>query len=106
PPIASFSASVLPGCVLANGLSIGNAASNATGLASATAFFLFCAIWLEFPQSQCPVMNNGVTTPRGANPQGDFAANLQIQLPLMQGQSLIGADTMGGTVTTRLSGVP
>lgn len=106
-PIPSFSASVLPGCVLANGLTIGNAGSGGTtaptGLASATAFFLFVALWTQFPQSTCTTQFNGATVARGANAAADWAAGRVITTPLMQGATLIGADANG---TSRLAGVP
>lgn len=106
-PIGSFSATVLPGCVLANGLTIGNAGSGGTtaptGLASATAFFLFVALWTQFPQSACTTQFNGATVARGANATADWAAGRVITTPMMQGSALIGADANG---TARLSGVP
>jgi len=104
-PIPSFSSTVLPGCVLANGLSIGNAASGAS-TASPQMFFLFCAVWLQFSQSECPVRSGGTIVARGANPIADFAANRTIDTPPMQGSGVKGVDTMGGTVTALLSGVP
>lgn len=105
-PIQQLTTTPMQGCVLANGKSIGDASSGATSLASAAAFFLFSFVWLNFSQAECPVMNAGVVTARGANPAADWALHRQIQLPLMQGSSLIGADTMGGTATSLLSGVP
>lgn len=109
-PIPSFSATVLPNCVLANGLTVGNAGSGGTtgptGLASAKTFFLFVALWTQFPQSTCTTQFNGATVARGANAAADWAAGRVITTPLMQGASLVGADTMGGTSTSRLSGVP
>lgn len=105
-PIASFSATVLPSCVLANGQTIGNAGSGGTtaptGLASATAFFLFVALWTQFPQSTCTTQFNGATVARGANASADWAAGRVITTPMMQGTALVGADIS----TTRLSGVP
>jgi hypothetical protein len=106
-PIASFSATVLPNCVLANGQTIGNTGSGGTtgptGLASATAFFLFVALWTQFPQSTCTTQFNGATVARGANAAADWAAGRVITTPMMQGSALTGADANG---TTRLAGVP
>jgi hypothetical protein len=106
-PIGSFSSTVLPGCVLANGLTIGNAGSGGTtaptGLASATAFFLFVTLWTQFPQSTCTTQFNGATVARGANASADWAAGRVITTPLMQGSALIGADANG---SARLGGVP
>lgn len=105
-PVPSFSATVLPGHVLANGQTIGNAGSGGTtaptGLASATAFFLFCVIWQQFSQTTCPVQFNGATVTRGANPNADWVAGRVIQLPQMGGTGIIGQDT----TTTNLTGVP
>lgn len=106
-PVPSFSATVLPNYVLANGQTIGNAGSGGTtaptGLASATAFFLFVAIWTQFPQSTCTTQFNGATVARGANAAADWTAGRVITTPLMQGSALIGADANG---TARLAGVP
>lgn len=109
-PIPSFQATVLPGCVIANGLTIGNVGSGGTtaptSLASATAFFLYCAVWLQFSQSECPVQFNGATVARGANPNADWLAGNVIQLPWMAGAGLIGQDNMGSRTSTFLNGVP
>lgn len=91
----------IPSWIAANGLTIGSAASGATGLASATAFNLYKWTWLNFSQSQCPV-----TGGRGANPAADFAANKPIQLLDLKGTGFMGMDTMGGASSTRLAGVP
>ncbi|CAN7372933.1 hypothetical protein LJR220_003323 [Bradyrhizobium sp. LjRoot220] len=93
--------------VAANGLTIGNASSNATALASASALFLYAANWLQFSNTQCPILTSaGAPSTRGANPYADFAANKQLTLPDMKGLGIIGADTMGGAASTFLSGVP
>lgn len=106
-PIPSFSSTVPSGFVAANGLTIGNAASNATALAAGITQFLFVAIWNDFPNSQCPILNsNGSPGTRGANPFLDFAANKQLTLPNAKGCALLGVDTMGGAASTFLSGVP
>jgi hypothetical protein len=109
-PVPSFSATVLPGHVLANGQTIGNAGSGGTtapsGLASATAFFLFCAIWRQFPQTTCPVQFNGAPVTRGANPNADWVAGRVISLPQMGGSGIIGQDSIGGVTTSQLTGVP
>lgn len=91
----------LNGWIVANGLTIGNAASLATGLASATALALFTWLWLNFNNTQCPVSGG-----RGANPALDFAANKTIQLLDFRGLGIFGMDTMGGAGSTFLNGVP
>lgn len=92
---------VLPGWIFANGLTIGNAASSATGLASSTAASLFSWLWNNFSNTQCPVLGG-----RGLNPAADFAANKQITLLDLRGTGIFGMDTMAGASTTRLTGVP
>ncbi len=103
-----FLSSTLPGdFVAANALTIGNAASNATALAAASALFLFAANWLQFSNTQCPLLTSGGSpVARGANPYADFAANRQLTLPNMKGMGVIGADTMGGAPSSNLTGVP
>jgi hypothetical protein len=97
----------LSGWVVANATTIGNAASNATQLANASAANLFASLWTNFSNTQCPLLTSaGVPVARGANPEADFAANNQITLLDMRGKSPIGIDTMGGSVTTLLTGVP
>ncbi len=93
---------VLPGWLLLNGLTVGNAASGATGYAAADALNVFSYIWRSFPNTDCPVLPGG----RGANPAADFAANKTIGTPPMQGSGVIGADGMGGGLTNFLNGVP
>lgn len=106
-PVPSFSSTPTFGFVSANGLTIGNSSSNATGSNDGSTLFLFVAIWNEFPNSQCPILTSaGAPIARGANPYADFAANRQLTLPFMQGTSLIGVDQMGGVSTGRLAGVP
>jgi hypothetical protein len=104
----AFLTSTLPAdFVPMNGLTIGNASSNATALAAASALFLFAANWSQFSNTQCPILTSaGAPSTRGANPYADFAANKQLTLPNAKGLGLIGADTMGGAASTFLSGVP
>jgi hypothetical protein len=94
------------GFVTMNALTIGNASSNA-GYASADALFLFVANWLGFSNTQCPILTSGgAPTTRGANAVADFNANRQLTLPNGKGLSLIGVDTMGGSASSFLTGVP
>lgn len=105
-PIPSLSSSPLPQCVLANSLTVGNASSNATSRANADTVFIFNFCW-ALPASSCPIFTStGASATRGANPAADFAANMQIATPNMKGLSVIGADTMGGSASTFLTGVP
>jgi hypothetical protein len=92
----------IPGWIKANALSIGNASSGATSLASPTTRALFRWHWLNFPNTQCPVLPGG----RGANPDADFDANKTIQVLDWRGTGFMGMDTMAGGATNRLAGVP
>lgn len=94
------------GFVTANGTTIGNASSNAT-VASQATIFLYAANWLQFSNTQCPILTSaGAPSTRGANPYADFAANKQLTMPNMKGLGLLGVDGMGGSASTFLSGVP
>ncbi len=94
------------GFLSANGTTIGNAASNATVAAQAT-IFLYAANWLQFSNTQCPILTSaGVPSTRGANPYADFAANKQLTMPNMKGLGLLGVDTMGAAASTFLACVP
>lgn len=99
-PMPFFTSTLPPGFVAMNALSIGNAASGA-GYASADALFLYVSNWLNFSNAQCPVVGG-----RGANAVADFNAGKAMTLPNGKGLNFMGADTMGGTSSTFLSGVP
>lgn len=86
--------------VVANGTTIGSTISGAT-YAAADAMPLFVYIWNNFSNAQCPV-----SAGRGANGYADFLANKTITLPNTKGLSPIGMDTMAGSPSTFLSGVP
>lgn len=105
-PIPSFSSTVLPAHALADGRTIGNNASGGTtpptGVQSPTAYFLFCALWQQFPQTTCPTQFNGANAARGANPNADWVANRVIATPNMMGTGIIAQDNG----TSRLTGVP
>ena len=106
-PVPSFSPFVPNGFVAANGLTIGNVTSGASGRANADALFLYSAIWQLFSNAQCPLLNSaGAPIARGANPRADFAANNQLTVPVGKGASLVGVDGMGGSASTFLNGVP
>lgn len=91
-----------PSWIKANGTTIGSAASSATQYAAADAYPLYAFHWNRYSNVQCPVLPGG----RGANPAADFAANKTIQVLDMRGLSPIGMDTMGGSPSTFLSGIP
>lgn len=84
------------GWVLANGTTIGNAASAATQRANADTVNLFTLLWNSWANAQAPVSGG-----RGANAAADFAANKTITLPDASGRVVAGRET----VTARLTGV-
>lgn len=95
-----------PGFVAMNALTIGNAASGA-GYASADSLFLFVRNWLDFSNTQCPILTSaGAASTRGANAVADFNANKRLTLPNGKGLGMIGVDTMAGSASTFLAGVP
>jgi hypothetical protein len=98
-PMQWLSSTVPTGYVAANGLTIGNASSSATGRANADTQFLFAFLWANC--ASCTVSGG-----KGSTAAADYAANKTITTPPMQGLSLMGVDTMGGPTTTYLSGVP
>lgn len=104
-PMQAQSSTVSFGYVAANGLTIGNASSNATGFADASTQFLFAYEWANC--ASCAIFTSaGSSTTKGASAALDFAANKAIATPNMKGLGLMGVDTMGGSASTFLSGVP
>lgn len=91
----------LPGWTKANATTIGNTGSGAAQLADPTAAAQFAWLWTNFSNTQCPVSGG-----RGANPAADFAALKTIQTLNMKGIGILGMDTMGGSPSTVLNGVP
>ncbi len=98
------------GAVFANGTTIGNASSNATGRANVDTLALFALIWNSLAAGQAPIFTSGgVLTTRGANAAADFAANKAISTPDLRGMLVAGMDTNGGIaaagrLTTSVSG--
>lgn len=93
--------------VSANGTTIGNAASNATGRANADTYWLFVRIWTDCPNTQCQLFNSGGgAIGRGGSAAADYAANNAIATYNMNGAALMGADNMSGTTSTNLVNVP
>lgn len=85
------------GWVWANGQTIGDASSGATGRANADTLALFTQIWTAFPQSVRPLQNSsGTIVARGTNAAADYAANRRIPLRDMRGNVPAGWTTMGG----------
>ncbi len=79
------------GYVFGSGLTIGNAASGATGRANADTVALFTLLWNSWANAQAAVSGG-----RGANAAADFAANKTITLPNLCGAVIAGLDNNGG----------
>lgn len=92
----------IPGWIVANATTIGNATSGASQRANPDTFNNFSWHWTNFSNTQCPVLPSG----RGANPAADFAANKTIQVLDWRGVGPQGVDTMGGAASTTLVNVP
>jgi hypothetical protein len=106
-PIASLSTAAPPNTVSANGLTVGNASSNATSRHSADTYWLFVFLWTNCPNSQCQLYNSsGGAIARGASAGADFAANDAIATVNMNGAALMGADSQAGTTSSNLVNVP
>lgn len=94
------------GYVLADGGTIGSAASGATNRANNDTQSLYTLIWGSTLNDQCPIQDsNGNTTTRGASAAADFAANKRLPLPDYRGRVLMGLDNMGGTAANRVTSV-
>lgn len=92
--------STLPtgGWVWANGQTIGDASSGATGRANADTVTLFTQIWTAFPNSVRPIQDSsGAASTRGANATADYAAHKRLPLRDMRDVAPAGTATMGGT---------
>lgn len=106
-PVASLVPITPTGYVAANGLAIGDASSNATGRANADTKFLFALVWTNCPGAQCPIFTSaGGGSSRGVSADADFAAHKALVVWKLTGTGLIGVDTMAGSPTTFLAGVP
>lgn len=77
------------GFVLAEGRTIGNAASGGTERAADDTENLFTLIWDSTTDANAPVTPGG----RGTDAASDFAANKTITLPDLRGRSVIGQGT-------------
>lgn len=106
-PVPSFSTTAPANTVSANGLTVGNATSNATSRANADTFWLFSFIWTNCPNTQCQLFNSsGGTISRGGSAAIDYAANNAIATYNMNGAAMMGADSQSGTTSSNLVNVP
>jgi hypothetical protein len=103
-PIASLSGTPPVNSVPANGSTIGNASSNASGRANADTLWLFTYVWNNCLSTTCSLFNSaGGAISRGATAIADFNANDAIATIDMRGRGAVGIDQGG---TSRLTGVP
>lgn len=90
------------GYIWANGQTIGNASSNATGRANADTQALFTIYW-SYSSAVLPMFTSGGgAAARGISAAADFAANNAIAVPNLMGSVVAGLDGMGGTTLTNL----
>ena len=94
------------GWILGNGLTIGNAASNATNRPNADTQALFTLLYNDYADSELPLKTSGGgATTRGA--QGTaaaaYAANCQITVPDYCGRLGVGRDDMKGAPANRVT---
>lgn len=82
-----WGASAPSGWILANGQTIGDASSGATGRANADTSELFSLLWNSLADAQAPVSSG-----RGGSAASDFAAHKTITLPNLNGRVSVGKD--------------
>lgn len=91
------------GYVWANGQTIGNLTSGATGRANADTQALFIALWNASTQTNLPLQNSsGTVVARGIDAATDFAANRRLPTPDKRNKVSIGKGDMGGTTDVAL----
>jgi microcystin-dependent protein len=99
--IKGYFGTILPNRHLwCNGLTIGDASSGATALASADAKDLFTVLWnvANTTNSQIKLYNSaGTVIAKGIDAATDFEAHFQLSLPDLRGRVSMGLDNMGGT---------
>jgi len=90
----SMDSTVQSGWLLANGGTIGNAASGGTSRAAADTQSLFTIIWNQTLIDYCPMQDSaGAVVSKGATAAADFGANKRIALPTFAGRSMVGVGT-------------
>lgn len=94
-----FWGSTLPsGYVWANGTTIGNASSGATGRANADTSALFTLLWNACSNTVLPIQDSaGAASTRGASAATDYAANKRLPVPDKRDLVSAGKGDMGGT---------
>jgi hypothetical protein len=93
------------GWVIANGATIGDAASGATGRANADTAALFAALWNSVADADLPIQDAGGTpVGRGGSAAADFAAHKRIPLLDLRGVVVRGLDQSRGLDAGRANG--
>jgi len=91
---------VQAGWLLANGLTIGDAASGGTARAAADTQSLYTILWNQTAIDYCPMETSaGAVTSKGATAAADFAAHKRITLPNFLGRSMVGVGTGAWSAT-------
>lgn len=94
------------GYVRANGLTIGNASSNATERANADTANLYSLLWSAYSNTVLPIQDStGSASTRGMTAAADYAANKRLPLPDKRGRVSAGLDDMGNSAAGRLGTV-
>ena len=88
------------GYIWANGQTIGNASSNATGRANADTAALFTIYWGYSPAVLPMFTSLGAAAARGVSAASDYAANNAMAIPNLMGCTVAGLDGMGGAPNT------
>jgi hypothetical protein len=98
-----LSSSAPTGWILASGLTVGSAASAATGRANADTASLYTVLWNSFTNTELVIQDStGTPTTRGASAADDFAANKRLPLPDLRDRTIVGLANMGGTDAARI----
>ncbi len=97
--ISDFIGSAVPsGWILANGRTIGSAASTATSTKGDTVYNLYLLLWNSLTNTHAPVSGG-----RGSSAAADWAANKTLTLPDMRGRVGVGLDSMGFSASQRIN---
>jgi microcystin-dependent protein len=92
------------GWVLADGKTIGSAASGGTERANADTLDLFVLLWGAYANTELVIQDSaGTPTIRGASASNDFAANKRMPLPDCRGRVRACKDNLGGSTASRLT---
>ncbi|MGZ3272368.1 MAG: hypothetical protein ACXU8Z_01275, partial [Caulobacteraceae bacterium] len=91
--------------LIANGLTIGDAASGGTARANVDCLALFTLLWTDFTDAVLPIQTSGgAGSTRGASAGADWAAHKRITLPDLRGEFIRGIDLGRGIDAARVLG--